>query len=379
MSLRTNKQLYPKIARKANATGTPESEELKLINQFTIREHSADEVYARTMVIAHNGIDRDREVIDDKLIEALADSLAGKGLFIKHPSGWDGDSGPGEGRFYHAEAKRMSLDAAREVLREPNLKFLEGTEEAVLLEASFYTTIENREKLIADIDAGVAGDVSLGFSYAERNPVTDGEESVIATRLMAPGVAYEGSLVWLGAQPGARITKHADRQTNEEDAAMDDKTKQQKISDLEAQLKTANDSLQLANTKAAQFDALKALIPEQFNLDDENSTKEMVEAITVGLEARSSMVDEAVKAERLLNLIDDTDEAEAEAKKSYEQMPFSQLKKYHEKNVALAKKDGKGGQLTTGDANTTGSGAESSEKDMQNDPASPFGNKAVTG
>jgi hypothetical protein len=195
---------------KASESGMPDSEALAMINSMALTPLEAREIYTRTVYLAHNAIDRDDEVFDDALLDDFATTLPGKGLFVRHPGGWDGDSGPGEGRFYAARVVDMSLDEARELLREPGLRFAPGTERAKLLEASFYAVrTDENATLLRKIDAGVAGDVSIGFRAAERTNIHGADGAAVARRLHAPGEALEGSLVWLGAQPGARIHKAA--------------------------------------------------------------------------------------------------------------------------------------------------------------------------
>lgn len=195
-----------------NTAGAPTPDQLKAINGYALAEMGADQVYVRTAYLAHNGIDRDHEVFDDALLDDFARTLPGKGMFVRHPGGWDGDSGPGVGRWFAAQVVSVSLDEARVRLREPNLQFPPATAVAKLLEASFYVPRTNKNaNLLDDIDAGVAGDVSIGFSAADRTSIRDANGNEIAMRLLGPGEAAEGSLVWLGAQPGARVHKSTSR------------------------------------------------------------------------------------------------------------------------------------------------------------------------
>lgn len=194
------------------ANGKPSSEQLAAINVYALDELTADQVYVRTAYLAHNGIDRDNEVFDGALLRDFARSLPGKGLFVRHPGGWDGDSGPGVGRWFEARVVQMSMDEARTALGEPNLQWPDGTEQAELLEAGYYLPRSDKNTdLIVDVNAGVASYVSIGFQSSQRTDIMDANGNVIARRLHAPGEALEGSLVWLGAQPGARTVKSFER------------------------------------------------------------------------------------------------------------------------------------------------------------------------
>ncbi|MGV6817746.1 MAG: hypothetical protein ACWA44_10830 [Thiotrichales bacterium] len=206
-----HKNLRSKLAPQTN-NGVPSTAQMEQITSYLVGEISEDELYVRTMFLAHNAIDRDQEVISGSLLADLARTLPGKGLHIRHPMGFDGDTGPGEGRFFWARVLTVTLDEARDLLKESSLTWPSTETQAQLLEASFYTvrTTDNAQ-LLKKIDAGIAGDVSIGFTNAQSEPLHGAEGEVIAQLLKGPGEAYEGSLVWLGAQPGARITKAATR------------------------------------------------------------------------------------------------------------------------------------------------------------------------
>ena len=120
MSFEAHKTL---TAYAIKAGGKPDEGQLAAINQFTLDELTEDQVYVRTAILAHSGIDRDRDAFEKALLEDFAKTLPGKGLFVKHPGGWDGDSGPGIGRWFGARVVEVSKEKAREMLREPKLQF----------------------------------------------------------------------------------------------------------------------------------------------------------------------------------------------------------------------------------------------------------------
>ncbi len=354
-----------------SAHGNPDENDLALINSFTLREFKADELYMRTMYLAHNAIDRDGEVIDTALIDNLATTLPGKGFFVKHPASWDGDSGPGEGRFFKAEKITMSQEEARELLREPTLEFV-GDEQATLLQASFYMSrAAGGDNLIAKIDAGIAGDVSIGFNYAERTPIKRPDESVMAYRLHSPGQAYEGSLVWLGAQPGARIHKQASTHDNE-GGSMELTAKEAK------ELKDKYDALKAKHAELADKQPeLQAAATELKTLKDalgDTSVDALKAQAEVGQQYHKALVDDVVAAERLAGLIEGDDEATVKtAKESYADWPVERLKTYCGK---VSKMAGSAGEIQGGDPNT--SGAQGGEKGSK-DESSPFNNKLIAG
>lgn len=303
------------------AAGAATDDQLQRINSYSLTPLTAEQVYVRTALIAHNAIDRDGELFDDALLADFVRTLPGKGFFVRHPLGRDGDSGPGQGRWFEARMVEMSLDEARLELRRPGLQFLPGTVTAKLVEASFYTVRHpGRENLLLDIDAGVAGDISIGFD-AKREPVADATGNVIAYRWKGPGEALESSIVWLGAQPGARIHKSAQGAPKDEGNAMDEK-----------QLKELQDKL---STMSSELDKLKAAgaFMEEIckGLGADMTAAAVIEAARNGIAAQKELIDEIVAAERQQGLVGDTDDAVAKAKAMYAGRDITYLKSWAER------------------------------------------------
>lgn len=336
--------------------GDPSTEQLAAINGYALKELTADEVYVRTMYLAHNAIDRDKEVFDDALLRDFAKTLPGKGLFIKHPRSYDGDSGPGEGLFFEAKLLEMSFEEARAKLKEPTLMWAPSEEKALILEASFYAVrTEENKTLLAKIDAGIAGHVSIGFSASEYTPIKDDANNRIASRWHAPGSADEGSIVWLGAQNGARIHKNASpNNPANEDTDMD---WEKKAKDLETELDTTKSALTTAQndaqghkTKAANFDAVcKALGGDELTVD------EITTLAQDGKSYRDDLVGDLVTLKRQKGLVGDTEDAETEAKAFYKSMPLTMIKNEldgHKKSMPA------GAQIVGGDPSTSGAEGE---------------------
>ncbi|MCD7096943.1 hypothetical protein [Stenotrophomonas sp. MMGLT7] len=308
------------------SAGDPSAEQLAQIRQYTLADLPAEQLYVRTFALAHNAIDRDRECFDEALLADYARTLPGKGLFIKHPTSWDGDGGPGKGRWFAAQLDRMSLDEARTLLREPDLKFPPGAATAVVLMASAYLvrTAGNAD-LLAEIDAGVVGDVSIGSTVKDRERLVDEQGNELnAWRLTGPGEALEGSLVWLGAQPGARAVKGA-RRDNERD-----NEREESNVDIEKKLKDATDQVTDLTTKLAAAEpshgimqaARKALGDHAHLLDKPD---ELAASVKAAAAYREELVDKVVAAERQVGLCGDDDESVAAAKAIYMGDPLERL------------------------------------------------------
>jgi hypothetical protein len=330
-----------------SAAGTPSDGQLAVIRAFTLRDFTAEELVVREYILAHNAIDRDKEAFAPSILDDFARTLPGKGAYIKHPQGWDGDSGPAEGRIFAARVERMGVDAAKSLLREPGLVFPPDQAEAVLLYASaYYVRTPGNTDFLLKLDAGIAGDVSIGFKAPspERIKSPDGTE-LNAWRWAGPGEALEMSHVWLGAQPGARAVKHADRTPVSEEPMMDEA----QIKALQGENTEIKAAAEAARKAAAQFEAAsKALGDSAALLDDPTA---LAAAVCAGVAFHKSLVDDVIAAERHLGITGDSEDAVKASRELLESLPVQKLQ-------ALAKgleaRLPKGGNLKATDPNNRG-------------------------
>ena len=300
-------------------SSTPDETKLAAINSMALRDLKAEEVYAREYVSAHNGIDRDREVFDEAVLNDLARTLPGKGFFVRHPSGWDGDTGPGEGRIFDARVESMSFDAARALLREPDLEFPpDRTSATVLFTSTYMAAVPENASLRTKIDAGVAGDVSVGFTPGERVAIKDRAGNTIAYRLVGPREGLELSLVWLGAQPGARALKSKKR-GHDMDPNKDNDQAATKVA-----LQSATEKAARFETSAKAHDDFKAAL----GADDAavaDKPEEAAALVKAGKSYRKRLVSDIVTAERQSGGIGDTPEEVDAATKDYDSLPTARL------------------------------------------------------
>lgn len=287
------------------------------IRQFTLRDFAPDELQVREYVLAHNCIDRDNECFDEALLDAFATSLPGKGVHIVHPSSWQSDGGPAEGKVFDARTQTMSLDDARKMLGEPNLQLPPDRQQVKLLFANaYFVKTPDNESLLIKQDAGIAGDCSIGFC-TDNPPVsikdTDGRE-LTARRWLAPGEALEMSLVWLGAQQGARAVKSATTPSKPENTMS-----------LTAEEITALQTKAASGDKAAtQLANLKAALGDDAVLLD--SPAQLKVHVTDAKAYKSTLIDEIVIAERHLKITADSEEAVRDSKAFLADMPVERLK-----------------------------------------------------
>lgn len=304
---------------KAAAAGAPTEEQLAAIRAYTLRDFTADELVVREVLLAHNGIDRDNEVFDEALLADFERTLPGKGVFIRHPGGWNGDGGPGEGRCFGAGIERMSFDEARKLLGDPDLQFPPDRQQAVVLRAqAYFVKTPDNTALLLKMDAGIVADCSIGFCAESYAPIVDGEgRELTARRVMGPGEALEFSFVWLGAQPGARAVKSAHR-TEEETMNLEEQLKAAKAEAEQLKAKVADGAKAAAALEAAR----KALGDDAALID---APEKLAALVASGKSYRATLVDDIVTGERHMNLIGDTDQAVADAKALYADMPTAKL------------------------------------------------------
>jgi hypothetical protein len=305
------------------AAATPSPEQLAAINAYTLRDFTADELHVRTFVLCHNAVDRDGECFDEALLADFAKSLPGKGVFVKHPTGWDGDTGPGEGLVFATRVETMSLEGAQELMRGQALALPpDRSQLTVLLADAFFPKTADNAALLTKLDAGVACFVSVGFTAeGGRKQITDaaGHEYEIR-RWHAPGEAHEMSLVWLGAQPGARAVKSANRTNEATDMELKDQLTAEQAKT--AALTTERDA---AKAAASKLDALKAALGGDAALAD--NPAQVAGLVLAGKAYRTTLVDAVVKSERLAGVLGDDPEAVEAARKDYDALPLATLKR----------------------------------------------------
>lgn len=330
------------LALRIKSAGVPSADQLSNIHNLTLAEFPADQLYVRTFALAHNAIDRDDEVFDESLLADFARTLPGKGLFIKHPSGWDGDSGPGKGRWFEAEVVRMGLDEARTLLRTPTLQWPPGVNTAAILMAGAYLVrTDSNKDLLTEIDAGIVSDVSIGFNAKNGGHILDeaGRE-MQSRRLTSPGEALEGSLVWLGAQPGARAIKAA-KPTPENEVEIKELFDAEKAKNvtLQASLDAAQPS------HAIVLKAREALGEHAHLLDKPELLGETAKAAAA---YRASLIDDVIAGERAAGLCGDSEEEVTTAKSFFAGSTIGALE---QRAKAARERAGKAGNVTPSNPN----------------------------
>ena len=166
--------------------------------------------------LANNWRDRDRERFSKGILEAFNRTIPGKQRLMGHD--W---RGPGYGRYYKSRIEKLSIEEALEFIGEHSvgemkkhlMNVVERDGGLYVLVPTFYMRMsQSNQDQIADLEAGIGGDSSIGFRADGREPVKDKDGNILYTEYVDNGTseAMEGSDVWLGSQRGSQIKKDPD-------------------------------------------------------------------------------------------------------------------------------------------------------------------------
>lgn len=195
--------------------GTPEADDLALINALARRELGVDEVYTFALRLCDNDIDRDFERFDDSILDELAPMFVGVSGVFDHQWFARGQTA----RIYRTEV--VGGDGTLTADGRP-YRYLKGW-------AYMMRTGENAA-LIAEIDGGIKREVSVGCAVEkvlcsicggelDQCPHEKGEEydgQLCHGVLTGATDAYEWSFVAVPAQRKAGVIKSAGRRVEDE-------------------------------------------------------------------------------------------------------------------------------------------------------------------
>lgn len=181
--------------------------EMELINQYTRRDFSAEDVYTFPVVMCDNNVDRDFESFTVDALKELAPMFLGKTVIFDHAR----RAGNQTGRIYKTEVVKTAEKTSE-------------NEDLYQLAAKVYILKNDSTKdIIESIDGGILKEVSVscrvdgaacsicakeyygGECQHMKGEKYDGKMCVL--KYHRPVDAYELSFVAVPAQPGAGITK----------------------------------------------------------------------------------------------------------------------------------------------------------------------------
>lgn len=183
-------------------------EDMALINSFSRRELKKEEIYTFSVILCDNEIDRDFEQFTVDSLEKLAKLFVGKTAIKNHSMNCEDQSA----RTYKTE-----------VISAPERKNSLGEDYVYLKAYCYMPRLEKNASLIAEIDAGIKKEVSIGCSVAGsicsicgsdlRNTACQHRKGrkykgkLCYSQLVNPTDAYEWSFVAVPAQKNAGVTK----------------------------------------------------------------------------------------------------------------------------------------------------------------------------
>ena len=180
-------------------------QELAAINQFAKTELTEDQVYAFSVKLCDNEVDRDFERFETGALEKLGELFLGKSGIFDHQWSARGQTA----RIYRTE-----------VVRQPERVTAAGDEYCWLKAWAYLLRTEKNQDLIAEIEGGIKKEVSVGCSMARRVCSICGAEDgcmhvrgqlygdrLCFTELQEPVDAYEWSFVAVPAQREAGVLK----------------------------------------------------------------------------------------------------------------------------------------------------------------------------
>lgn len=197
------------------AIGTPETDELALINALARRELGADEVYTFALRLCDNDIDRDFERFDDATLDQLAPLFVGVSGVFDHQWSAKGQTA----RIYRTQ-----------VVREDGVRTADGRPYCYLKGWAYLMRTDENAALIAEIDGGIKREVSVGCAVEQVVCSICGEELGCCPHekgeeyggqtchgvLTGATDAYEWSFVAVPAQRKAGVIKSAGRRLEDE-------------------------------------------------------------------------------------------------------------------------------------------------------------------
>ena len=188
------------------ASGVPAEAELAEINRFAKSPLQAEEVYAFSLRLCDNEVDRDWERFDETALNALGDLFVGKSGIFDHQWTAEGQTA----RIYRTEVVRESAQVTAA-----------GDGYCWLKAWAYLLRTEKNANLIAEIEGGIKREVSVGCSVARRVCSICGAEGGTCQHvpgqrygerlcfldLREPTDAYEWSFVAVPAQRKAGVLK----------------------------------------------------------------------------------------------------------------------------------------------------------------------------
>lgn len=305
----------------AGAEVTPDM--LAKINGYALTPLAADQVFVRKFLMAHNCIDRDNECFPPDMLDQFATTMPGKSMLVGHnrrdlPCG----------KFFDASTEEMTPEQFKSITGE-DPKLPEGQDNCKVLWAwPYMVKTPSNEELTRQIDGGVCSHCSIGFAAADLSAVRkDPNGPALYYQYVSPGEALEGSLVWLGAQPGATAQKALQPESQE-------RQEEKSMKEFLARLGKA-----LGLSKALEEDTALEAVQSALGAKDAEvaELKKLEPQAADGKAYRDNLITDAVKFAALIGEIGDDEKEKAAETAFLSTIPISRLKSVRDKYEAKAR------------------------------------------
>lgn len=220
---------------------------LKKLNEFTRREHSADEVYIFSVILCDNEVDRDGERFTVGALNKLKELFVGKtGVFDHNPTTQNQNA-----RIFDTEC-----------ITDTSKKTTFGEDYTYLKALAYMIKTEKNADLIREIEGGIKKEVSISCSISKQFCSICGADlrespcdhrkgktysgKVCSVILDEPTDAYEWSFVAVPAQRNAGVVKNFDGQSAIE-----------KIEKAEKGISLSASEVRQIKEKLCEFDKIK--------------------------------------------------------------------------------------------------------------------------
>ena len=301
--------------------------DFEVIRSFmkTPDEFQMEDVRVYEDYLCHNLPDRDAERFMPDTLKRFNETIVGKQRLIGH--NW---SVKGTGRYYDSRIVRMNVDQALEFFgkKYPSKNPRKIFQKVVDLDGSVQWLVTKYfvpsfTMDTVELDMGIGGDSSIGFSGVERRLYEDGDFRVIELHPRDDCEALEGSDVGVPAQPGAGTKDYGP--DNEGESGKDAETPNTggksmdfKVAAFEIELPVTEENLE-SDVKAV-IEAVEAKAVEmQENVDSLTSEidtlKSEVETGKAAIEEKDGELKalQAVKDELFNDLVEDLIKVSLEA------------------------------------------------------------------
>ncbi len=236
-----------KCYQSKNEIGMPTDEDMKLINEHTLKTLTKDDVFCFSVILCDNDIDRDFERFDENALKTLEKLFVGKTGILNHSM---------------RSEDQNSRTYKTQVLVDNSRKTVDGLPYTCLKAWCYTVNSEKNKSLIRDIESGIKKEVSISCASDERICSICGENhcSHIPGRkyngercyktITNITDAYEWSFVAVPAQRNAGVTKSFKKEKSMENILKS--IKEEKLLTLsENELRKISDYIENLESKSA--------------------------------------------------------------------------------------------------------------------------------